>query len=730
MTTLLARNFTLEDTAGVVRAAVGFAAALFSPGYLVGAATNLFNFRQRSLPERVAWAIALSYCTGTIFTILAGRLFSLNAVAVSVTVAAVATFMLLAVDRQRNHIPVNKHTVLLALFLLLAATVVVAELIDIQRGNRLHLSVTILDQSYRVVFTEALARGGIPPTNPLYHPGATAPLRYYYFWYALCAVCMKLAHVSARQALVASSIWSGLGLVAAIALFGRCFLGIGQGIYRFILTAVLLLLVTGADLLPTLYSVFVDHTFNGDLEWWSTDQITSWFDSVLWVPNHVAAMICCATAFLLLWRTQEKVSQGMTRREWVVVILVASAGVASAFGLSVYVAAGFAVLMVCWAARLLLRERNFQLAGSCLLAAATGVVLDFPYLRELLTGRSGTDLGTSTGPAHLLQLSVRKMIDPSLITGLPLLAPVKRADPRLLEQSARLLLLLPGYALELGFSGAVLVLVARDRRRLDEPRRTALFLIVCGLTIVSFVRSAVIGNNDFGYRAALLPCFFLLLLAAEKMLARRDSRPGPSRHQPVPAQVETLVLTSLLLLGVAGTIFQAGALRLYVPLRSRAGTPGFDRLPEAAFAARTVYAAAGLPPNAIVQSNPITSFEYGYLARMLYAGHGSATNYAEDCGAVFGGDPGPCPRTRAAMASLFVSPAPDSERAVDVCREFGVNFLAAVEADPAWRDRRGWVWTLPLTASSQGFRIMNCGGAGGEGPASGTGFAEGTPPPP
>ena len=61
-----------------------------------------------------------------------------------------------------------------------------------------------------------------------------------------------------------------------------------------------LLAVTGLDLLPTLYIWFAGHVWLDDMELWNEAQITSWAGSLLWVPHHVAALIACFVAFLLL----------------------------------------------------------------------------------------------------------------------------------------------------------------------------------------------------------------------------------------------------------------------------------------------------------------------------------------------------------------------------------------------------------------------------------------------
>lgn len=687
-------NYTILDIVGVFRGMVGFAAILVAPGYLVGSLLDLFGFRSRSLLERTAWAVALSFAVAPIGAILLGWLVPLGAVAAVFGLLACGAVTAMLVQRGGFRIPWNQSTLLLALFGFVGIVVIVGSLVDIQQGNRLYLSVSVLDQAYRVAFTNGIFHTGIPPLNPVYRVGGVSPMRYYYFWYALCAICMKLAHVSARQALIASSCWVGIGLIGMISLFARHFLDVRDRLYRFILAGALLLTVTGLDILPVFYNLFVKHEFAGDLEWWSSDQITSWFDSIAWVPNHTSSLLCCLTAFLLLWRTREA---GPARNR-VAATVLAGAAAASAFGLSIYVAAGFAMLMAGWSAILLVRKRETDFVVRVIGAVVLAGLLEIPYLRSMMGSHSGTEGGAKAGASHLFQLGVRKMIDPGLITGLPALASVNHSHPVLLEQIARLVLLLPGYALELGLYGLVLVLTVAGWRKLGLSERTGLGLALAGLVLVSFVRSAVIGNNDFGYRAALIPSFFLLLFAAER-LTRPKGNPW---------------LGLLLLIGLGGTGFQVLMLRVFIPMHVAARMPGFAGLPEAAFAARVGYdrAAAVIPESAVVQANLIDPQSYFYVANMLYSERAMMTDAAVDCGAVFGGDPAGCGAAQHAVRRLFLSPAPSAEEAIATCNFLGIDYLAVARSDPAWDDTRGWVWALSVAGRPEAdFRVVQCGAA-------------------
>ena len=190
------------------------------------------------------------------------------------------------------------------------------------------------------------------------------------------------------------------------------------------------------------------------------------------------------------------------------------------------------------------------------------------------------------------------MIDSGLLTGLPLFASLNRAHPILLDQSIRLLLLIPGLAMELGLYAVVLVLLLRAKPRPTqlthaEPRSTALFFTLVGLVLTLFLSSSVISNNDFGYRAVMLPQFFLLLLTAD-LLGSWRTIASTQTDSPLQASPTTRrVLYTLLILGIAGSVYGAVLLRAWLPREAHL-TPqttelDFTQLPSDAFQIRSAF---------------------------------------------------------------------------------------------------------------------------------------------
>ncbi|HLI76398.1 MAG TPA: hypothetical protein VKV02_05575, partial [Acidobacteriaceae bacterium] len=389
---------------------------------------------------------------------------------------------------------------------------------------------------------------------------------------------------------------------------------------------------------------------------------------------------------------------------------------------------GFALLMAAWLIRLAILRRTepaFPLWRPLLTAGLLSLILLLPFFGELAAGLSaagGRPDAHSAPSTHLFSLSVRRMIDSGLLTGLPVFAHWNANHPLLLDQTLRLLLLLPGLAMELGVYGAVLVLLLlTNRRQSTNPRdpahSTALFFTLCGLVMTMFLSSAVITNNDFGYRAVMLPQFFLLLLTAELLGSWRFS---PDLAVVAPTRSRRRLVYSLLLLGIAGSLYWAVLLRAWLPLEARHPQTGYTPLPADELAIRqafdTLHRVA--PPGAVVAFRPIdptpdredaVMVPNEFYQRTLVMNTGRQLLNAEDkCATHFGGNPAPCADIQQSTAQLYALPAPDAPEARDFCRRFGVQYLVFSAWDPDWNAAGGWPVTLPVVAQQPRFRILQC----------------------
>jgi hypothetical protein len=532
-----------------------------------------------------------------------------------------------------------------------------------------------------------------------------------------------------------------------------------------------LLAVTGLDILPVLVKAILRMSTDGDMEWWSADQVSSWMDSLLWVPHHIAGLVCCLLGFLLVW-----MSKGLGGRRRALCGLIAGLSFASAFGLSTWVALAFAMVMMAWLAWALLWEWTSRArVPVLLLAAAVAAVALLPYLAELHGEASGAATVLANGvtspdgkgpianeDAHLLRFGVRHIIPAESVQGIGWIARLAQTHPAAEDAAVGLVLLLPGYFVELGFYGLVLLaaLWAMRRRRLDEAARTALVLAVAGLAVSTFLRSTVSGlvstdlassnlavtlsafsrfafssveNNDYGMRSILIAQFFLLLLAVVWWEGRLC----------VTNRFLRGALVGMAWIGLAGTIYQVVTLRIYLPVKERLGRAEADGLAERAMAARLGFDAMhrSVAKNAVVQYNTAQPGEYFVLAQAMQAGRQMASATL-GCDAAFGGDVGDCKGVEQGVARLFAAdssrgslpatspelpgPSPrgassdqklqgpssggalSASQARDQCARLGVDNLVATRWDAVWSDPRGWVWTLPTVADTGEVRVLAC----------------------
>jgi len=741
---------TWGDMLGCLRAVVAFAAVLLAPGYCLAWATDLLAFRARAAGQRLAWGVALSFASMTIVSILLAKAASLTAVCWLAGFCGIACGALLAREIwSRRHSLIGKWGLIGGYIAAAWILFAILELVDIGVGSRLYFSVTVFDHALRTAFVDAVMRTGVPPSNPLFWPGHAAAMRYYYFWYVLTAVAARLAGATARQAMIASVAWAGFGLAAVLHLYCESFLGSGtrqssgtqphadqshpsyQATTRWMerprsfAIALGLLAVTGLDILPVLVKFLMRMPTDGDMEWWSAAQASSWLDSLLWVPHHVAGLVCCLFGFLLVW-----MSKNIGSGQRAPCAIIAGLSFASAFGLSTWVAVAFAFVMMAWMLWALVWERSSRArVPVLLLAALVAVIALLPYLAELRGESSATVTRLASGAVaqgsnasvandgtHLLSFGVRHIIPADSLHGIGWVERLAELHPATEDAGVGLLLLLPGYFVELGFYGLVLVaaLLAMRKHKLDESVRTAVVLTIAGLLVSTFLRSTIVENNDFAMRSILIAQFFLLLLAVVWWEGGLGASKGLLRRSMI----------AMAWIGLAGTLYQAVLLRVYLPAEETLGRPEVSGLAEHTMALRRGFDAmrAHIPPDAVVQYNTAQPGEFFYLAEVMQVGR-QAASAQPGCGVVFGGDAAACKGVEQGVSQLFAlqatsleknlsQPAPvaalSAKEAREICGQLGVKYLIATRWDQVWGDRHGWVWTLPAVVDTGDVRSVEC----------------------
>ncbi|MGD0772960.1 MAG: hypothetical protein ABSC05_09085 [Candidatus Solibacter sp.] len=694
-----AHNFMLEDLYGVLKAICLFPIFLFCPGYVAAWLLDLLDFRRRTAAFRAAFSLLLSIGLCPILTYWLGRFAGMRAVLACYVAAAALFFILLVLDVRRRHLHRPLWPARSGVFAAIACVwlaVALLSLIDLQIGDRLYYAVSTVDYALHTELVHSISTTGLPAANPFFLPGHPVPLRYHYFWPMMCSLVNQLrgSAVSARQALIGGTYWAGIGLMALVLVYLRVFLpGNAEQFRRRALTCILLLGITGLDIVPSLfllllYAKGVLPFLLPSVEAWN--EPVDWFlYTTVWTPHTVAALIASFTGFLLVWQ-----SSAAPRRSGMLRYAVPGGiALASSVGCSIYLTLVFASFLVIWTLVAFWKKLYRETAG-LVVAGVTMIALALPYLRDL------------TGPGQaisLFRLTVRAFPLAALIR-----TPGLSAVWRLVLVNGTLLPL--NYLLEFGF----FFLVARykwRRRRvsgepLSRPDLACALMLATSVLICTFVRSDY-GFNDLGWRGMVVAEFVLLLWAAD-VFPKRGQLSYLSAHQRGLMMV-------FVALGVAGSVYDLSIARVYPILADRGVLPPLDWMsPDRAFGKRTYAARAAYewlqhatPETAAVQANPKVVFEDAL--GMIY-GERPAVAADLGCLAVFGGDPKECPPLVSRLQEIF----PPAGRAAsagiqEVCGALPVDVLVAKDTDSAWSDRRSWVWREKPVYANRYVRMFRCG---------------------
>jgi hypothetical protein len=705
-----------------------FVPATVCTGYITAWVTNLRNFRQRSLVERIFWSLPLSFAVTPIASYLIGRFISLTAVVVFLLAgAAICAATLVGEARQIRRSNGKWNTgwhplggKALALPIVWMAMTVLS-LVDMQSDHKLFVNVALLDQSYRVNWTESVLHTGVPPANPLYMYMHPAPMRNYYFWYVVCAAIAKMTSLPARSVFTASCAWAGLGFAALIGLYLKHFLLVGARLRSQFWCSIALVTATGLDICVVLWNLLYYHISPpADLEAWSRDGIVSWLHTIFWAPHHLVSMTCCMLAFLLAWMHGKE-----TNLRIVVTAILISLALSSAFGLSIYVAFAFFLVMIFWAFWQVAIERTWRTAFVLVLGGAASLVPVMPYLLDLSHTPSSLHAASSTGNGSLFSFAVRQMIPPDGLLASRIFQSVAAVHPSAAPNLAKLLLLLPGYALELGFFFAVFLIYLipawRKRIPLTDAQRSLLFIAAAAVPFMSFIRSGVLQTNDFGWRAALFVQFPMLLLGSELMMSWRVAdkvQNAPTETTGLPGTTPhwlRSVASFALVIGILGTVCQLLMFRFLIPIGDRVTPLGPE--PEARSLSQKAYISAigyaeldaAIPRGAVVQYNPEDQGRdrMSMIVNMLGIDHQTAiASDAGGCGSELGGDPNGCPILAAAVDVIYNGAS--AEQARTICHQYGIQYLVARVYDPVWKNKSSWVWTLKPVVADADFRALEC----------------------
>jgi hypothetical protein len=691
-------GYWFTDTLGALEAAVLFIPFFLAPGFLLGNLSDELEFRGRSAAERFLLSLVLSASVSPVLAVLLVRFSSLTvAIALFLLAAAVSLALVLRefLGRGVKSWSLDRTTWIALGMMAIWVALALVSLVDWQKGDKLYITYAAYDHSIRVMMVDAVARTGVPPRNPLFYMSGAPVLRYYYYWYVLCAFPVHLAGISPRASFNGSVFWSGFALAALIPLYLKHFSCEQQRLRLKSLVGIGLLLVTGYDLFPFIWLSRRLGALWGDTEWWDTNQVASWIGSLIWVPHHVASLIACLVGFLLLIALPEDTSN--RQRIWTA--LLAGAAFSSAAGLSIYVTFVFAVFIVVWVA-IILVWKGPKTFFPYAVAGLFSLILALPYLNDLRgpsrAGSSFAFFAFRDYPVAQQWLRLQGVTDAVVL------------------RFSRFPALFVVYFFEFGLYflvGAYCLRTAtRQRWRLSVRQYAGWLMFTICLLVVTFVSSDASGVNDLGFRGILVVQFVLLIWAAPLV----SELFLPSGESQLGAEWKVAFALSVVV-GVLGTLMQLGVLRAYAPVIdegiSLRTEPWMGPLPGLGMHTlrmrRSIEQLKAITPrNAVLQYNPVGP---DLFLMHLYADRQAAVG-DDSCGTSFGGDWKECQQVLPFIDAAFYQP--EAARAWNMdqfCDSIGINTLVATSSDPVWADKASWVWTRPTLLATDSLRAMNCG---------------------
>lgn len=693
-------------------AAVGlFLPILIFPGYLIGSQLKIWGFRYPSLLMRLCTALVLSIATAPILIFLLWSV-SVRIAEFAYWTSVIATIFYIFRTRRtlpRFRLPaVTSYIAILWLFISLFSQ------IDIPVGGGLYLSEVAYDQSYRTEFVAALERSQtLPPESPFFvdsaHDGpSTVPLRYHYFWFMLCGLIARISayHVGARDVLMASVSWGGFAVFAILLLVLRFFfekhdirrpglmllgaMAIGGLQVVFLFVNALARLVRHMPLLK-----------EGTLTW--TDQkgqIAGWFDTLLWVPNHVAALVSGLAALLLLWSIRE--CKAVSER--VIRVLLAGVAMASAVGLSVHVSFGFLAFLGVLSGVFLIKGR-WKWAGFTLGTLWTAAAMAWPYLRILRASAAGGTpfLAFAVRNSDFAYNTVRSLHLHSFF----------------LEQFVRAAFTPIVFFYELGFLLVVAVwklMQPLPSDTTEKLRVRLLWLFVGVLFLTAFFADSSVGSaktNDMGWRG-MLGIQFVLLFWTVDFVEQSLLRPiSPGLEQDGHwRRTRRQFVVILACVGICTTGTEILLLRFFTLAVDHklaredmiASLPKDNGVYTSDLREAFDYLRKNTPLDAVVQDNPTRTES---MLPGLFMERQTATRSAE--GLRFGGKPSDYMQVLLDTSAPFQSSHETLALLRQTCARTGVDYWVIQSSDGVWQDRQSWVWSeVPFYANPH-VRIFSCG---------------------
>ncbi len=677
-------NYTLQDLIGFTLAFFLFPLVIVLPGYVFSSALDLFDFKRRLPIVKLGIGLLISFAVSPIIFNLTS---SLGSMTFSLTV--IGGFMLaflLFLSKEKFNLQIDPIAKSL-LWICVGWVVFVAySLVDIHWNDQLYFSVVSFDQTSRVSVIDAMTRTGVPPINPSYFPGTPTLLTFlYYFWYILASLVDILGGgiVDARAALNASSAWSGLGLMAAIAFYLRLRnFNVGRAVWRSARIGVSLLTVSGLDILPTLIIMLGVRRIYGTVEGWNLQmQIPTWNSSILWAPHHIAAMVACFTAIMLALSVREK-----STSQKFIALSIAGMAFASSFGLSIWVTFLFGVFWAIWILVLFIQRTERSLIAPMILSGVVAILLASSFMLGLLQPQGE---GGATQSTVIFDVRTLYLLEGFVVDWPPL------------ARSLLMLVLLPlNYFLELGFffiAGYYWLKAKNKTDILSNPFHLAEVLLMIVVLLIGSTLRSTIANNDLGWRVWLPGQFILLIWGVDVIEILFSTKTASDSPKPDSAKRKNLALT-LLVIGVLTSSVDALFLRVIWPLRVGAdeGRRGYS--------ARLAYdfLRDHVPDDVITQNNPLP------LADRPSGLYGTHQMVIADR-TIYGVSLTTYNKFVSELEFLFTEDFSNWQPIDDACRKYSIDLLIFSDLDPAWQSLAVLKTQRSALYENEHYSIFACG---------------------
>ncbi len=703
---------------------------LLAPGYLLAYALNLCGFRRLRLPERLLWSIALSNPLAVLASVYGGLIVGNQGVGIAFLLLPIAVVWVhrkkrftTSSEKRLNDRPLQILVVtagVVSTYLLVAGSGIVIR-------DRLFEGVASCDWGVRAPLIASAIRTGMPLVNPFYAvDGVVGPLRYYFYWYALCGVVGRTFSLPARAVLQAGALWAGLLMFSTLFLLLKyLFVPAREWAPRrwvvVCVGCVCAMPVLGLDVLQAIYAELVAKQLMPEIEWWraAAGFAPSFHTFFLYAPHHTFGVCAGFTGFLvlLLPRVTNGGESSSSRTRMLALAIVAGLCFGAMVGTSTYVAMFFTLACILVGVERVVRRDWWMVLCICL-SGLVAVLGAWDCIHVILGNPS------HGGGGAFVKLHVRGLVPVVDWYRSQFTQHGLAVQPRWVRWGVQAVLYI---ALELAEAGVfIFVLVHRmrtdlfSRARLSPEQMFQWLLVTSFFFFAFFVTSeGTIPSNDLGFHAGFVLRIVAVLWSAPWIVSLWKD--ADERRRLLHSWGGKFA-AAMIFIGLGTQLWQVVGQR--VALMSPAWMHRLDgpfpsppHLGQKYYDVYQAWQAADklLPQDAFVLTNPdSTQRTMGtlYANRQLIAPE-------PKCMAAFGGSATACTEELPALRRVFgESPDGTAENTAEevanpsaldeVCRRNKASAVLVSQDDPVWSRPQSWVWSESPTYANSRERLYSC----------------------